>query len=81
MSIQEFNQWLDNQDLICDKLVYLRQRYNFERGWEHSHELLLVDMEQPNNYYWENDWNEGQQNVEILGCINICDILVPLFNE
>ena len=29
------------------------------------------------NYTWLNDWYEGQQDVEILGCISINDIAVP----
>lgn len=79
MSLDEFDKWLDKQDLKCDKLVYLRMRYDHEKEWDYDHELLLVDTDYPNYYCWENDWHEGQQHVEILGCIDIFDIDVPLF--
>ena len=79
MSLKEFEEWLDKQDLICDKLVYMRTRYDYEKYWSYDHELLLVDTDYPGYYCWENDWDEGQEHVEILGCINIFDIDVPLF--
>lgn len=79
MNLEEFDDWLQKQDLICDKLVYLRMRGDHEKEWTYQHELLLVDCDCPGYYCWENDWHEGEEHVEILGCINIFDIDVPLF--
>lgn len=32
-------------------------------------------------YIWLSDWNEGQEDVEILGCIDVGEIDVPLFEQ
>ena len=32
-------------------------------------------------YVWASDWNEGQEDIEILGCIALCDIYVPKFQK
>ena len=81
LTLEEFDTWLDKQEFKCDKLVYLRMRYDYEKEWTYQHELLLVDTDCPNYYCWENDWHEGQEHIEILGCIDISDIDVPLFEE
>ena len=78
MSLDEFYKWLEKQS-IEDKLVYIRYKYSWEDRWTCSNEYLEVDMSVESYYIWLNDWNEGQEDVEILGCINVGEIDVPLF--
>lgn len=73
-----FEDWLKTQP-VEDKIVYLRYKYAHEETWTYSKEILEVNMYADNFYVWENDWYEGQQEVEILGCIPIDDVDVPLF--
>ena len=73
-----FEDWLKTQP-VDDKIVYLRFKYDHEETWTYSKEILEVDMYADDFYVWENDWYEGQQKVEILGCISIDDVDVPLF--
>ena len=80
MTEAKFNEWLETQP-IEDKLVYLKYKYSHEEEWTFSNEILEVEMSVGGCYVWLNDWDEGQQDVEILGCIAISDIDVPIFDR
>lgn len=80
MTEEQFNEWIETQP-IEDKLVYLKYKYSQEEEWTFSKEILEVDMYADGCYVWLNDWYEGQQDVEILGCIAISDIDVPAFAQ
>lgn len=78
MSLEEFNKWLESQP-IEDKLVYMRYKYSWEDKWTYSNEVLEADCSVDGFYVWINDWDEGQEHVEILGCVSIDEIEIPLF--
>ena len=80
MTIEEFNKWLKTQ-LCCPKLVHIRYKFKHEQVWTQENVILDIDFDlnPDDGYVWLDDWNEGQENVEILGCINICDIEIPYF--
>lgn len=80
MTIDEFNRYLETLPYIETQLVHLRYKYEWENEWTYSNEILTVDMNVEGYYCWLKDWYEGQQDVEILGCIAISDICVPTFN-
>lgn len=80
MTIEEFYEWLKKQP-IEDKLVYMKYKYSWEDRWTVSNEYLEVDMSVDDNYVWLRDWNEGQEDVEILGCIDVGEIDIPLFEQ
>lgn len=81
MALNEFYEWLEKQPILTDKLVSLRFKYSWDEYWIYSKEYLSVDVEGPCLYTWLNDWHEGQQDVEVLGCIDVEDIEIPDFNE
>ena len=78
MTKVRFEDRLETQP-VDDKIVYLRYKYAHEETWTYSKEILEVDMDADGFYIWANDWYEGQQEVEFLGCISIDDVNVPLF--
>ena len=78
MNLEVFKEWLERQP-IEDKLVYMRYKYSWEIEWIYSNEILEVDMSVDGYYIWLKDWDEGQEDIEILGCIAIGDIDVPMF--
>ena len=78
MSLKEFFEYLERQT-IHTKIVYMRYKYSFETEWTYDNEILDVNSEL--EYEWLNDWDEGQQCVEILGCIDLDDVKVPLFKK
>jgi len=84
MSLNEFYKWLERQS-IEDKLVHIRYKYSWEDKWTYSNEYLKVNTDSEyidpvkGCYVWLNDWNEGQEDVEILWCIDVSAIDVPVF--
>ena len=75
MSREQFFKWLDEQP-IDDKLVRIRYKYSIDKEWTYSNEVLeFCDSD----YVWLSDWWEGQEEVEILGCIALEDVTVPRF--
>lgn len=80
MSIEEFAKYLKTKD-IETQIVYLRYKYSWEDTWIYSNQILEVDMNVDGFYIWQSDWNEGQEDVEVLGCIAVDDVEVPLFEE
>lgn len=76
MTIKEFAKYLKTKD-IETQIVYLRYKYSWEDTWTYSNEILKVNAD--SFYIWMSDWNEGQEDVEILGCIAVSDVEVPLF--
>ena len=78
MSLEEFHEWLKYQPVKA-KLVYMRYKYSCEDRWTVSNEYLDVDTSVDGYYIWLNDWWEGQEDVEILGCVDVSEIDVPLF--
>ena len=78
MSIKEFFKYLETKD-IETQIVYLRYKYSWEDDWIYSNQILEVDMSVDGSYIWNSDWNEGQEDVEVLGFIAVSDVEVPLF--
>lgn len=75
MTVEQFFKWLESQP-IKDRIVYMRYRYFAGNEWEYSNEVLEVDYTEDKNYFWLDDWNEGQPEVEILGCVPIEDVKI-----
>ena len=56
--------------LRTDYIVIIRLRYDHEKEWRETAEILSYDPTS-DIHYWESDWNEGEQHIEI-------DAAVPL---
>ena len=79
MTLPEFNEWIAKQTHE-DRIVSIKYKYKFDTEWCFSNELLLCNTES-GIYWWCNDWYEGQEDVEILGCLSIAEVLIPTFKE
>lgn len=75
MTQEKFFEWLDKQP-IDDRIVRLRYKYSCDKDWIYSNEVLEFCTDK---YWWLSDWWEGQQDVEILGCIPIDEVQVTQF--
>lgn len=80
MDIREFFKYLETKD-IETQIVYLRYKYSWEDTWTYSNEILEVDTSIDGFYIWNSDWNEGQEDIEILGYIAVSDVEVPLLRR
>ena len=78
MNVEEFMEHLKTKP-IETQIVYLRYKHSWEDTWTYSNQILEVDMDEKDFYIWNSDWNEGQEDVEILGCVAVSDVEVPLF--
>lgn len=59
-----------------DYIVKIETRFKGEDKIHIDNEILEYDY-QIDNYIWSNDWNEGQEYINIAGCIALEDIVVP----
>lgn len=81
MTLYEFEKYMDNSKVLrTTYIVHLRMKYDYETEWEHTNELFEWengdDKDYPEGWYWVNDWDEGQDQVEVLGCMDINEIEV-----
>ena len=74
MSLNDFFKYLEGKP-IEDYIVKLRYKYSWEPDWNYSNEILECTFDL--NYIWNNDWNEGYDDVEVLGYIAVADIDIP----
>lgn len=63
-----------------DKIVYLREKYEWEPDYRYYKVLLFYEPEvNPQGLFtWEWDFDEGEEYIEVLGVIDINDVQVPL---
>ena len=55
-------------------IVRIKMKYSSEKEYVYTNEVL----DWCGGYFeWLNDWWEGQQDVQILGCIPLRDVEVP----
>lgn len=66
----------------CGNMMFLGQNkprdfagYDFETEWYYSNQLFLFENDDI-GHVWQHDWDEGQQDVEILAFMRIDDIVI-----
>lgn len=75
ITLEQFDELLKKMP-YSDKVVRLCYKYDFEKTFTVSNELLLFDVNSPTYYCWETDWYEGQQTVFVIGSIDIDNIVI-----
>ena len=72
MTINEMFDELENK--VRDTyIVTLKYKYDFEEKYTIENQILVYDS-MDDSYVWQNDWNEGQTDVEVLGYICLDDV-------
>lgn len=66
ISLQEFYDKLERGQFYGEFLVKLAYKYDFEKGYVISIECLCFG---PDGASWFNDWNDGQDDVRVLGFV------------
>lgn len=72
MTLEVFERYI-KQLPVSNYLVKIRLKYEHEKHYRYTHELCIWNWE-TNKYEWYMDWNEGEQDIEILGCIDLDDV-------
>lgn len=73
MTLEEFDRELEKRP-IEPLIVRLKWKYKWEKEYTYSNEILDYEDD---HYVWLNDWDEGQDEVYVVGFIPIADIEVP----
>lgn len=82
MTEEEFKEFIAKSDPE-DKLVFIQLKYSWEDKPRYITELYLYDPQgclPYSEYCWLYDWWEGEDEVKFLGCINVREAVVPLFD-
>ena len=80
MTLEDFFDLLEQEHCWNDLIVRVAYKYDHEKEYTITNEILTHDYP-TDTYIWENDWNEGQQDVYILGFIKVEDIDIPGFKS
>lgn len=74
ISLPEFFNIIEKKE-PTDYIVWLRIKYSHETEWEYIKEVLYLEEScNFDSWCWLNDWDEGQQDVEVLGYTPVHDI-------
>ena len=82
MSEEEFKEFIAKSE-PDNKIVFIRLKYSWEDKPRYINVLYLYDPQHGlpySEYVWEYDWYEGEDEVDILGCINVSEVVIPLFD-
>lgn len=61
---------------VDDYVIRLKLKYDHEKYYSYTNELLIYDGSdyEGSIYHWDNDWDEGQQDVQVIGYIAVSQI-------
>lgn len=74
MDVDDFLEYLETLPRIEDYIVRIKIKYIGDKDYTYLNEILLVNIEQPTMFIWENDWDECIEESEVVGYIAIADI-------
>ena len=80
MNLEDFFDLLEQEHCWNDLIVRVAYKYSHEKEYTITNEILTHDYP-TNTYIWENDWDEGQQDVYVLGFAKVEDIDIPGFKS
>ena len=72
MTLKEFFKEIENQ-AIDTYIVTLKYKYEFEDNYTIENQILEY-VSVGDEYVWQNDWYEGQTDVEVLGYMLLGDV-------
>lgn len=74
----DFNKFIDllKELPISDKVVRIRYKWFEGDDWVYENELLCYNGNM-DDYEWENDWDEGQPYVEVVGFLPLDLVQIP----
>ena len=80
MTLEDFFDLLEQEHCWNDLIVRIAYKYDHEKEYTITNEILTHDYP-TDTYIWENDWDEGQQDVYVLGFVKVEDIDIPGFKS
>lgn len=83
ISLDDFYQQI-NEGEACDYIVRIRLKYNHEKEAREINQILLFEpgnLPSGNDFVWLNDWDEGEEYIEIVGYLKVPEIEIPERNR
>lgn len=74
LTLIEFYKRIEGQP-VEDLIVKLKYKYSHEKEWNYSYEILTRSS--PTSSEWLNDWDEGQEEVFVLGWLPVDKVNIP----
>lgn len=74
-TLEEFYKMVEDKEIYGDLIVRLAYKYDYEEKYEVSNEVGCYNH-QADCFDWFNDWDEGQQDVYVLGFIKVDNVIV-----
>lgn len=72
MRIDKFEEVMDiDHGFLGDYIVTILLRHSCKEPYEELNELLHIGLEET---YWQNDWYEGEEDVWVIGMIDVDDV-------
>ena len=65
---QQLKDFTDELGYMDDLIVRIRYKYDTDKEYTYRNELLLFNSETLSHEWW-NDWDEGQQDIELVAVI------------
>ena len=62
-------------------VILMRDKYDWEKQWEEAAEFISHYWGSQEYFMWDNDWDEGQQDVEFIGLIDTHEIAKIFFTN
>ena len=80
ITLNEFDTILRKQECYKDVIVKLAYKYEWEKLYTVTNEILEY-CPCRDTWEWLNDWNEGQQDVKVIGFIPVSNVPIPFFTD
>lgn len=81
MTEQQLYDTLEKRGRTGYIIVRMRIGYEWDTEWEYLNEILEYRPDADPAFIWENDWDEGQQRVEILDYIFVDDLWSAIYPQ
>ena len=78
MTLDKFYKKIEQLNLREDLIVKIAYKYKWEKDYTFTNEYLQY-IPCRDDWEWLNDWNEGQQDVKVIGFISMSNVTVPAF--
>ena len=71
MTLEQFFKLLEDKPK-SDYIVRLKYKADYEKKYRYSNEILIFE---DHDYIWLYDWNEGETDIEVIGFVDVDDVM------
>ena len=76
--LDDFLKTIERRPVLESYIVHLKYRHEHELNFTHSVEVLELEND---DFFWVNDWNEGQTEVYVVNAVPLADVFDYIAND